>query len=97
MKETDKNELLTPSAENQELLLCHDKCDKYDYIVAVACGAVGGIIDIFLVGTPGDSVLGNWTDAQVDNAVKLFAKKSGWTPKEGKQCSECDRLFGKEV
>ena len=45
-----------------------------DYLIAVACGAVGGMVDIFLVGAPGDSVLGKWTDAQVDNAVKGFAK-----------------------
>lgn len=73
------------SEENRELLKGRDKCDKYDYLAAVACGAVGGIIDIFLVGSPGDSVLGNWTDSQVDNAVKRFAKLTGWNPREGKE------------
>jgi hypothetical protein len=50
----------------------------------VACGAIGGMVDIFLVGAPGDSVLGKWTDSQIDNAVKGFAKISGWSPKADK-------------
>ncbi len=87
MNDKEKNELLVRNTENQELLIKYDKCDKYDYLIAVACGAIGGVIDVFLVGTPGDSVLGKWTDEQVDNAVKLFAKKSGWKPREGKENS----------
>ena len=79
--EKNKYSLLVSSDENRELLQKKDKCDKYDYIAAVACGAVGGMVDIFLVGTPGDSVLGNWTDKQVDNAVMGFARKLGWNPK----------------
>ena len=57
-----------------------DKCDKYDYLAAVACGAIGGMVDIFFVGMPGESKLGDWTDQQVDNVVKSFAKKMGWKP-----------------
>lgn len=69
-------------AENRELLQYQDRCDKYDYLIAVACGAIGGMIDIFLVGAPGDSTLCNWTDAQVDKAVMGFAKKMGWNPSQ---------------
>lgn len=76
----EKYTILTNSEENRNLLLKKDKCDKYDYLVAVACGAIGGIIDIFLVGAPGESALGQWTDEQVDNAVKGFAKMTGWNP-----------------
>lgn len=84
MSETEnKYPIIENTAENRELLITKDKCDKYDYLAAVACGAVGGLIDIFLVGTPGDSVLGKWTDTQVDNAVKGFAKLSGWNPRTG--------------
>lgn len=82
MEEKINKSLLNNSIENQKLLLEKDKCDKYDYLAAVACGAVGGLIDIFLVGAPGDSVLGNWTDKQVDNVVMGFARKMGWNPKE---------------
>lgn len=78
------NALIVNSEENRALIQAGDKCDKYDYLVAVACGAVGDIVDIFGVGAPGNSVLGKWTDAQVDNAVKGFAKLSGWSPKVGK-------------
>lgn len=80
-----KYPIIENSAENRELLRGKDKCDKYDYLTAVACGAVGGMIEIFLVGAPEDSRLGNWTDSQVDKAVKGFAKLAGWNPKEGRE------------
>lgn len=67
---------------NRMLIQKEDKCDKYDYITTVACGAIGGMIDILLVGAPGDSVLGNWTDQQVDKTVMAFARKMGWNPRE---------------
>lgn len=63
----------------------NDKCDKYDYIVAVACGTISGLIDAFLVGSPGDSVLGKWTDAQADKCVMAFSKMNGWSPRAGKE------------
>lgn len=78
------NILIKNSDKNRALIQSGDKCDEYDYLIAVACGAIGGMIDIFLVGAPGDSTLNKWTDTQVDNAVKGFAKLSGWTPKADK-------------
>lgn len=77
-------DLIVANVENQKVLL-EEKCDKYDYLVAVACGAIGGFVDAFLVGAPGDSVLGNWTDKQVDNAVMSFAKRMGWKPRKGNE------------
>lgn len=65
----------------------HDKCDKYDYLIAVGCGAIAGMVDIFLAGSPADSKLQGWTDAQVDKTVMSFAKTCGWSPKEGKEIS----------
>ena len=44
-------------------------CDKYDYLTAVGCGVVAGLVDSFFVGMPGESKLGGWTDAQVDKSV----------------------------
>lgn len=76
--------IIENSDENRLLIRTIDKCDKYDYLIAVACGVIGGLIDIFLVGTPKDSNLIQWTDAQVDNAVKGFARISGWNPKANK-------------
>jgi len=84
MERTEKKyPLIENSEENRSLLKGKDKCDKYDYLAAVACGAVAGVIDIFLVGAPGNSALVNWTDTQTDNAVKGFAKISGWKPRDG--------------
>lgn len=76
--------LIDCSDEKRALIQNNDKCDKYDYLIAVACGAIGGMVDIFLVGAPGDSVIGKWTDAQVDHAVKGFARLSGWSPRADK-------------
>lgn len=56
-------------------------------MAALACGVVGGIIDIFLVGSPTDSSLVKWTDEQVDKCVMIFAKRMGWSPTEGKKNS----------
>ncbi len=84
LSKTDTNSLIDCSDENRVLIQNGDKCDKYDYLLSVVCGAIGGMIDVFLVGAPGDSVLGRWTDAQVDNTVKGFAKISGWSPKAEK-------------
>lgn len=83
----DKYNLLKYSPEAKQVIKTGDTCDKYDYIAAVACGAIGGLVDIFLVGTPGDSKLGKWSDEQIDNAVKNFAKKSGWKPRQGNEGS----------
>lgn len=81
---SSKYPMLVCSKENQELFYS-DKCDKYDYLTAVACGAIGGVVDIFFVGAPGDSALGNWTDDMADKAVITFAKKAGWNPKTGNE------------
>src|SRR5699024_4981301 len=40
-------------------------------------------MDVFLVGAPKNSVLGGWTDQQVDYAVIAFSKKMGWNPRGG--------------
>ena len=63
----------------------NDKCDKYDYLIAIGTGAIAGIVDIMFVGSPTDSKLMQWTDQQVDNCVKLFAKANGWKPAAGKE------------
>lgn len=54
------------------------KCDKLDYTLAASSGALCGIIDIFLVGTPLDSPLGKITDKWVEKRVYAFVKHSRW-------------------
>lgn len=61
------------------------KCDKYDYLIAAFSGISAGIIDIFFVGSPGNSTLCNFTDKQADKLVMKFSKSVGWSPKEGKE------------
>ena len=63
------------------------KCDKYDYLIAVACGAIAGIIDIFFIGAPGNSKLAQWSDDTVDKMVVLFAKQQGWEGKRSESIS----------
>lgn len=81
LQENPFNELLTPRERaeltrqiREDYKMASPNCDKYDYLIAATCGAVAGLIDSFFVGMPGDSILGKWTDEQVDNVVVKFAK-----------------------
>lgn len=49
-------------------------CDKLDYILAASSGALCGVIDIFLVGKPGESPLGDITDKWIANRTMAFAQ-----------------------
>lgn len=78
----------TPLIKQEDGTILKDHvCDTSDYLIAIACGAIAGLVDIFLVGTPGESVLGAWTDSQVDEAVKKFARLNKWNPRPGKEDS----------
>lgn len=50
------------------------QCDKLDYILAASSGALCGVIDIFLVGKPGESPIGNITDKWFADRTRDFAK-----------------------
>lgn len=80
-----KGTYLRKNKENQALLQKKEVCDKYDYLTAVACGAIGGLVDIFFVGSAKSSVLQEWTDQKTDEVVKKFAKVVGWEPRETQQ------------
>ena len=54
------------------------ECDKLDYILSASSGALCGVIDIFLVGKPGESPVGNVTDKWFEERTKDFAKLCGW-------------------
>lgn len=54
------------------------ECDRLDYILAASSGALCSIIDIFLVGKPGESPLGNITDGWFAARTMDFAKLCGW-------------------
>lgn len=48
-------------------------CDKIDYVLAASSGAICGVMDIFLVGKPGESPVGNITDEWFKNRTIDFA------------------------
>lgn len=84
---SDANNLDLTITKDDGKYLEKNSCDAYDYLSAVACGAIAGLVDIFFVGSPGDSAIGTWTDAEVDRAVIKFAKLSGWKPKPGNEAN----------
>ena len=57
------------------------ECDKLDYALAASCGALSGIMDVFLVGAPGQSPIGNITDKWFAERTKDFAKFCKWDGK----------------
>ncbi|ADU29413.1 hypothetical protein [Evansella cellulosilytica] len=68
-------------------------CDKLDYILAASSGALCGIIDIFLVGKPGESPLGDITDKWFANRTTDFAKLYGWEDKGENSLSSAIRFL----
>lgn len=69
-----------------EFSLKSANCDKYDYMIAGTCGVIGGLIDVFFVGLPGEGKLTTLADDTVDDAVEKFAKLFGW--KGGREDSD---------
>lgn len=91
----DLEEIENEIEENLEMIKkLTPQCDKTDYILAASSGALCGIMDIFLVGKPGQSPLGNITDKWFDNRVKDFAKLCGW--KDNKDFSSAVRFLEKK-
>ncbi len=62
----------------EEFTIQNAQCDKYDYLIAGTCGVIGGLIDVFFVGIPGEGKLTNVADSAVDSAVEKFASACGW-------------------
>lgn len=55
-------------------------CDKYDYLIAVFCGAIAGMVDIIFLGKPNvkdisNSRLGSWTDLQSEKLITGIADR----------------------
>nr|WP_321513354.1 hypothetical protein [uncultured Pseudodesulfovibrio sp.] len=75
---TDSQRISIEKRINEDFTLKAAHCDKYDYMVAVTCGFIGGLVDILFVGLPGSSKLGEFSDKAVDGAVEKFASMLGW-------------------
>ncbi|GGA91785.1 hypothetical protein [Ornithinibacillus halotolerans] len=71
-------------------------CDKLDYILAASSGALCGIIDIFLVGKPGESPLGNITDKWFADRTTDFARKCKWKDNGENSLSSAIRYLEKK-
>lgn len=72
--EQAENELTTLNETIKSIKDLKPNCDKLDYILAASSGALCGVIDIFLVGKPGESPLGDITDKWFANRTMDFAK-----------------------
>lgn len=69
-------EQLNESVETVKALT--PECDKHDYRLSICSGALCGILDVFLVGKPGESPLGDLTDKWFVNRTINFAKICGY-------------------
>ena len=76
-----ENELANFEETIQSVALLTPKCDKLDYALAVSSGALCGLVDIFLVGEPGESQIGEVADKWFANRTMDFAKLCGWDGK----------------
>ena len=72
-----------------EFTIKNAQCDKYDYLIAGTCGVIGGLIDVFFVGMPGEGKLTKVADSAIDSAVEKFASACGWQGgKEGRDSTK---------
>lgn len=94
------------TAAEEELLIVHENihsinslkpdCDKNDYAVVAGSGAPCGLIDIFLVGKPGETPLGDITDKWLESRTMDFAKLCGWDSPDNKTLFSAVRFFEKK-
>lgn len=68
------------------------ECDKTDYILSACIGALCGGIDVFLVGKPRESPIGEITDMWFANRTEDFARLCGWTGDKGNLSSAIRHL-----
>lgn len=68
----DLEDKLNETLETIRLLT--PECDKLDYILSASSGALCGIIDVFLVGKPGESPLGDIQRSKANNEA-IFMKR----------------------
>ena len=69
-----ESELITLNETIDSIKEMKPNCDRLDYVLAASSGALCGIIDIFLVGKPGESPLGEITDKWFAARTMDFAK-----------------------
>jgi hypothetical protein len=83
---TDGQRIAIERRIKDEFTLKKSSCDKYDYLIAATCGLIGGIVDVFFVGLPGEGGLTKVADKTVGASVEKFASLFGW--KGGRESSD---------
>lgn len=68
-------------------------CDKLDYALAASSGILCGILDIFLVGKPKESFVGNTIDEWFADRTMDFAKFCGWEGNSDDKLSSAIRFL----
>ena len=91
-----EQELLALEETIQSIQVVRPECDKLDYALAACSGAVCGVLDIFFVGKPKESPLGDITDKWFADRTKDFAKRCGWPAADDKPLSSAIRFLEKE-
>ena len=77
--EVELHEIEVRIAETEDILKSlTPECDRTDYILSASSGALCGLVDIFLVGKPGESPIGDLTDKWFEERTKDFAKLCKW-------------------
>lgn len=77
--ENVENELSKINETIESVKNLKPECDKLDYVLAASSGALCGMIDIFLIGKPGESPVGKITDKWFEERTKDFARINGWS------------------
>lgn len=95
--EFDLSSILTKIDENNHTLrkITAD-CDNIDYILSACSGVLCGLLDIFLVGKPGESPVGKITDKWFENRTVDFAKMCGWDDTKNNSTSSAIRYLEKK-
>lgn len=91
-----EQDLLVLEETIQSIQIVRPECDKLDYTLAACAGALCGMLDIFLVGKPKESPIGDITDEWIADRTKDFAKRCGWDATDDKPLSSAIRFLEKK-
>lgn len=95
--ESELLDIITELGENiKSLKKITPECDKTDYILAACSGAICGILDIFLIEKPGESLIGDVTDRWFENRTMDFARLCGWNDKGNGMLSSAIKYLEKK-
>ena len=91
-----EQDMLSLAETIQSIQIAKPECDKLDYTLAACSGALCGMLDIFLVGKPKESPIGDITDEWFAERTKDFAKRCGWDAADDKPLSSAVRFLEKK-